>query len=61
VTDRDDYKRLILQIERAVVARASLRTLLAAADATVAGYRQQLRTIKARLAGRRPLRLRRTR
>lgn len=60
VTDRDDSKRLVLQIERAIAARTSLRTLLAAAEATVAGYQQQLRTINARLARGKSPGLRRT-
>jgi hypothetical protein len=49
VADRNELKRLILQIERDLLARASLRTLVAAADATIAGRRQDLRAIKARM------------
>jgi hypothetical protein len=49
VTDRAELRRLILQIERDLQAQASLRTLLAAAAAAVAGHRQELRTVKARI------------
>jgi hypothetical protein len=49
VTDRTELKRLILQIERDLLVQASLRSLLAPAPATVAGHRQELRTLKARI------------
>jgi len=49
VTDRTELQRLALQIERDLLARANFRTLLALADTTVAGHRQELRTIKARI------------
>ena len=49
VADRIELQRLILQIERDVVAQANLRTLLAAADATVVGHRHELRTVQARI------------
>ena len=48
-TDRAVFKRLILQIERDLQAQSQLRILLAVADTTIAGDRQELRTVKARL------------
>jgi hypothetical protein len=48
-TDRTELKRLILQIERDVVALASLRQLAVAASANVLGHRQELRAVKARI------------
>jgi hypothetical protein len=48
-TNRSEFKRLILQIERDIVAATHLRTLLAAASTTVAGHRQELRAIQARI------------
>lgn len=48
-TDRAVFNRLILQIERDLLAQTHLRILLAAADTTIAGDRQELRTVKARL------------
>ena len=50
MTDRAEFTRLILQIERDLLARAQLRVLLTAADTTVAGHRQELRNLKARIA-----------
>jgi hypothetical protein len=47
--DRAEFKRLLLQIERDLVAQAQLRTLLIAADTTIADHRQHLRDVKARL------------
>lgn len=47
--DRAELKRLILQIERDLLAQAQLRTLLTAADKTVATHRQKLRSVKARV------------
>jgi hypothetical protein len=49
ITDRADFRRLILQIERELLSQAHLRTLLTDAAATVAGHRRELRTIEARL------------
>jgi hypothetical protein len=49
ITDRAEFKRLILQIERDLLAQAQLRTLLTAADATIAGHQQKLRSVKARI------------
>ena len=48
-TDRTVFKRLILQIERDLLAQAQLRILLAAADTTIAGDREELRSVKARI------------
>jgi hypothetical protein len=48
-TDRAVFKRLILQIERDLLAQAQLRILLAAADTTIAGDREELRSVKARI------------
>jgi hypothetical protein len=42
-------QRLILQIERDLLAQAQLRALLTAADKTVGDNRQSLRTVKARI------------
>jgi len=39
----------MLQIERDMAAREGLKRLLAAADATVAGHRRDLRAVTARL------------
>ena len=50
MTDRARSTRLILQIERDLQAQAQLRVLLTAADATVAGHREELRNLKARIA-----------
>ena len=44
-----ELQRLILQIERDLVAQAQLRTALTAGDETVADDRQELRVIKARM------------
>jgi hypothetical protein len=49
MTHDNERRRLILQIERDLAARASLRTLLAAAEATVAGHRRDLRIVEARV------------
>ena len=49
MTDRARFRKLILRIERDVVARAHLRTLLTATDAMLAGRRRELRSLKARV------------
>jgi hypothetical protein len=49
ITDSAEFKRLILQIERDLLAQAQLRSLLADSDITVANHRQKLRVVKARL------------
>jgi hypothetical protein len=46
---RIQFQRLLLQIERDLVAQAQLRTLLTAADKAVAEDRQELRAAKARI------------
>ena len=48
-TDRALCRQLVSQIERDLAAQTYLRILLAAADTTIAGDRQELRTVKARL------------
>jgi hypothetical protein len=48
-TDRTEFKRLILQIERDLVSQAHLRTLVTDADTTAADHVQELRTVDARL------------
>jgi hypothetical protein len=54
MTDRDQAARLILQVERDLLARARLRALLTVADDAVASHRQELRYLKARIARRSP-------
>lgn len=49
MSDRTDFRRLILQIERDLFAQANLRRRLTAADRTVAGHREELRIVKARM------------
>jgi hypothetical protein len=49
MTDEIERRRLILQIERDLVAQASLRTLLAAAKAAVASHRRDLLIVEARV------------
>jgi hypothetical protein len=49
ITDRVELKRLTLQIERDLLAQAQLRTLLTAADSTIADHRQNLRDVKTRI------------
>jgi len=44
-----EVRRLRLQLERAVAARAHLKTLSIAAQKTVAGHRRALRTAIARI------------
>jgi hypothetical protein len=48
-TNRSEFKRLILQIERDLLAETHLRTLLAAANTTLAGRRLELRAIESRI------------
>ena len=54
VTDRAQLMRLVLRLERDVLAQAQLRALLATADVAVAGHRQEVRNLKARIARRSP-------
>ena len=56
-TDRAELKRLMLQIERDLLAQAQLRALLTAADKNVADNREKLRSAKARV--KRPRRVKR--
>ena len=49
ITDRAEFKRLIRQIERDLLAQAQLRLLLTAADTTIADDRHRLRSVKARI------------
>ena len=44
-----EFRRLTLQVERDLLARSHLRLLAAAADSTLAGHRQALRTVSARI------------
>lgn len=49
----DDFKevqRLILQIERDLLKQSRLKTMLLTASESVADHRQELRTVKARMA-----------
>jgi hypothetical protein len=50
MTDRAEFRRLSLQLERDLVARSQLRALLVAADQTVADHRQEIRNVKGRMA-----------
>jgi hypothetical protein len=54
-TNRSEFKRLILQIERDLLTETHLRTLLAAATTTVDGRRRELRAIEARIKRTRPV------
>jgi hypothetical protein len=54
MTDRPACLRLMLQLERDKVAQGQFRALLAAADATVADRRRELRNLKARIARQSP-------
>jgi len=47
--NRNEINRLTLGITRALHRRASLRVLLAAADADIAGRKTELRSARARL------------
>jgi hypothetical protein len=49
MTDRAEFNRLLVQIERDLVAQANLRALLTEAGTTVATHRSDLQTIKARI------------
>jgi hypothetical protein len=48
-TDCVERRRLVLQIERGLQAQVHLRTLLAVSETTVAGLREDLQTVEARL------------
>jgi hypothetical protein len=47
--DRAEFKRLMRQIERDLLAQTHLKTLLATAGTTVAKHRKKLRNVTARL------------
>jgi hypothetical protein len=49
---RDHVMQLVLQIARDAVAQTHLKTLLAAATATLTSHRQELRIAKSELAAR---------
>ncbi len=44
-----ELRRLILQVERDLLAKARFRALLTAASDTVAGHREELRSVKAEM------------
>jgi hypothetical protein len=48
-SDRAEFNRLILQIERDILAEANLRVLLTEARTVVGGHRRELQTVRARL------------
>ena len=48
-TNRAEFKRLILKIERDLFAQAHLRTLLTALDKALAEDQRELQTIKTRI------------
>jgi hypothetical protein len=50
IADPGESNRLILQIQRDLVAQARLKSLLTAAATTLAGHRRELRTVERRLA-----------
>jgi hypothetical protein len=49
LTDFKETTRLILQIERDVLAQTHLSTLLISARATLAGHREELHAVQARI------------
>jgi len=49
VTNDTESKRLMLKIERDLLAQSQLKVLLTEAASTVAGDRQNLRSVKSRL------------
>jgi hypothetical protein len=49
MNDRDEIRRLILQIERGVLARAQLKVLVTAATSALTGHRRTLRALQARI------------
>ena len=55
--DRAAFRRLMLQLERDLVARSQFRTLLTAADAAVDDRRRELRNLKARIIRKSPGRI----
>ena len=59
ISDPAEFKRLLRQIERDLVAQAQFRALLTGADMTLKWHRQELRAVKARIIRRRRRRSRR--
>ena len=53
-TNRDQFNQVLLQIVRDLLSQAHLRELLTAAEMNIAGHRQELRTVKSRIARARP-------
>jgi len=53
MTDRAEFRRLLLQVERDLVAQTHLKALCTNAGTIVARHRQELRTIEARITSRR--------
>jgi hypothetical protein len=49
ITDRAEFERLMLQIERDLMAQAHLRMLLTAADTSVTNHLEQLQAVKTRM------------
>jgi hypothetical protein len=49
MTDRAKFRKLILRIERDLLAQAHLRALLTAANDTLADRRREMRNLKARI------------
>jgi hypothetical protein len=54
MTDRAEFSRLTLQLERDLVAQAHIREILTAADTTVADRRREMRNLRARMARQSP-------
>jgi hypothetical protein len=52
--NRTEFRRLMLKIERDLMAKANLAVLLTTADETIASDRKTLRAVKARIKRTRP-------
>ena len=50
MSDRTELRRLLLELERAMVARGQIRALLADADSAIAHRRLDVRNLKAQIA-----------
>jgi hypothetical protein len=48
-TDRAEFERLMLLIERDLLAQATLRTLLTSKETRLAAHREELRAVTARI------------
>ena len=55
MTDRAEVRRLLLQVERDLVAQTHLKALWNNAGTFIARHRQELRTVEARITRRRRL------